>query len=101
MATGYGLLEMLIAYYNGDVDNIIEDGGELLEQLYNDPKSLGMEFERELESFALSENRCYLCNSDLEVNSHLEDREYQGQIVKETVSTKECSNYSCSYVVGE
>lgn len=99
--TGYELLEMLQTYYNGDIDNIIEGGGELLNRIYEDPKSLGMEFERDLESYALSENRCYLCNSDLEVNSHLEDREYQGQIVKETISTKECSNYSCSYVVGE
>lgn len=99
--TGYELLEMLQTYYQGDIDNIIEGGGELLTRLYEDPKSLGMEFERELESFALSENRCYICNSDLEVNSHLEDREYQGQIVKETISSKECSNYSCSYVVGE
>lgn len=101
MTTGYELLEMLQTYYQGDIDNIIEGGRELLNRIYEDPKSLGIEFERELESYALSENRCYLCNSDLEVNSHLEDREYQGQIVKETISSKECSNYSCGYVVGE
>lgn len=100
--TGYELLEMLITYYNGDIDNIIESGGELLDRMNeNGGNKLSYEFERELESFALSENRCYLCNSDLEVNSHLEDRECQGRLVKETISTKECSNYCCSYVVGE
>lgn len=100
--TGYELLEMLITYCNGDVDNIIAIGGELLDSMNeNGGNKLSYEFERELESFALSENRCYLCNSDLEVNSHLEDREYQGKLVKETIRTKECSNYCCSYVVGE
>lgn len=99
--TGYELLEMLICFHNGDVDNIIESGASLLDSMNEKGLTkLSIDFEKELEIYALSENRCYLCNSDLEVNSHYENREYQGQVVKEKIHRTECCNYNCSYVVG-
>lgn len=89
------------SYCNGNIQDTIVEVGALLTELYNKPKALAYKIEGELESECISQNVCLLCGSDLEVNSHYEDREYQGQIVKEKIHRTECSNYSCSYVVGE
>lgn len=99
MITGYDVLEMLEQRNNGDIDGILDDGQEVLRRLYEEAKTLGMELERELESKALSENKCYLCKSELEVGRDLQYSEYQGKEVVEEIHITSCSK--CDYVVGE
>lgn len=95
--TGYELLEMIEQRNGGDITATIEDANELLRQLYEDSKKLGYDLERELEQKSISENKCYLCSSELTYERHLQYSEYQGKQVSEEINKCVCSN--CEYIV--
>lgn len=81
-------------YCNGDVEETITVVNELVESMLLS-NSFAYLLKQECEEFALSNNKCPECGSDLCYLEHTEEHEYWGRIVFETISECFCEN-GCS-----
>lgn len=97
--TGYEILEVVQQYCNGDEKDTIVEMNELIGDIQKDANGFIKGLNNVTNEFALGSYKCPLCGEDLESSTHYEDKEYQGQIVKESVTTTQCSDCYCSYIM--
>lgn len=98
--TEYELLETIHnGYCNGDEKDTIIEMNELIQDIQKDPNGFIARLSETTNEFGLGCYKCPLCGEDLESGSHYEDREYQGQIVKESITVTQCSDWNCSYIL--